>query len=427
MNKVSWSITIVALLFIPALAFSGGAQGQGGAEAQVTFRMMSHRHPALEYYAEELASALPNVDVESTLQPYDRTAQQTRVYLSSGEASPYEIFWVTDSLLAEYAENGWIQPIDEYIEKYDDEYDFIGDIPEGAWEGASYGGKRYGIPILNNIMLFFYREDIFDKYGIEPPTTFEEFVEYARMINENEPNMKGTTLTFKRVDALTNAFHAYLSGYGGSWFDDSGQPAFNGEAGVKALTLMAELMNYAPPGVLSFANDQSTVAFQQGQVAMGIQWYTRCASMDNTETSTVVGKMQFAVPPSARGISVPATRVSVDCYVIPAQLAEGVDPELVFRTIAGGTDKESMLGAAQYALVPRSSVREDPDIAAQYRYWPIASRTIDQGARSLPMHGDFSAIAEEVTLRISQALAGELGLEEALDMAAERAREIISE
>lgn len=426
MRKYLSIVLLIALLVVPTELFASGTKEAGG-ESQATFRMMSHRHPALEYYAEELDSALPNVSVESTLQPYDTTAQQTRVYLSSGEASPFEIYWTTDSLLAEYAENGWIRPIDEYIEKYNDEYNFLDDIPASAWEGVTYEGKRYGIPILNNIMLFFYREDIFEKYDLDPPETFDQFLGYARMIDENEPDMKGTTLTFKRVDALTNAFHSYLSGFGGSWFDEDGQPAFNSREGIQAVNLMQELMNYAPSGVLSFANDQSTVAFQQGQVAMGIQWYTRAASMDNEEVSTVVGKMQFAVPPSSQGASVPATRVSVDSYVIPSQLAEGVDPELVFRTIAEATDEESMLGVTEHALVPRTSVRGDPEVSARYRYWPVASDTIEAGAKSLPMNGAFSSIAEEVTLRISQALAGELGVEEALNMAAERAREILAE
>ncbi|MCZ2837035.1 extracellular solute-binding protein [Modestobacter sp. VKM Ac-2985] len=46
---------------------------------------------------------------------------------------------------------------------------------EGAWRDVSSGDAVYGIPIDGGPMAMMYRQDIFDQYGITPPTTWDEY------------------------------------------------------------------------------------------------------------------------------------------------------------------------------------------------------------------------------------------------------------
>lgn len=144
-------------------AFSAGRQesrGPGAAEA-ATINLISHRFPALEFYAEELGkSGLPGVRVESQLVPYDKAADLTRIALSAGGVPPYQIVYADLALLAEYASKGWLEPLDDYIAKYNDVYHFD-DIPKASWDAVSYNGKIDAIPIVQNVMHFFWRKDLF--------------------------------------------------------------------------------------------------------------------------------------------------------------------------------------------------------------------------------------------------------------------------
>jgi multiple sugar transport system substrate-binding protein len=44
----------------------------------------------------------------------------------------------------------------------------------GAWKDVSVGDAVYGAPIDGGPMGMIYRTDVFDKYGITPPTTWDE-------------------------------------------------------------------------------------------------------------------------------------------------------------------------------------------------------------------------------------------------------------
>jgi len=53
---------------------------------------------------------------------------------------------------------------------------------EGAWKDVSVGTAVYAAPIDGGPMAMIYRKDIFDKYGITPPTTWAEYQEDAKKV-----------------------------------------------------------------------------------------------------------------------------------------------------------------------------------------------------------------------------------------------------
>lgn len=50
-----------------------------------------------------------------------------------------------------------------------------GNFSEGAWKDVSQAGGVYGIPVDGGPMAMIYRKDIFEKYGVTPPKTWEEY------------------------------------------------------------------------------------------------------------------------------------------------------------------------------------------------------------------------------------------------------------
>ncbi|MEM3658516.1 MAG: sugar ABC transporter substrate-binding protein [Candidatus Hadarchaeum sp.] len=384
----------------------------GLSQTTVELTLLSHRHPTYEIYAQQLDQAVPGIRVNAMLMPVDKCMELARLAMAVGAPVPYDIVWVNDILLDEYASNGWLIPLDDYVKKYWDVYNF-GDIPEAVWEGVKYQGHIYAIPTLTNVMMLFYRKDILEKYHLIIPKTLEEYIEVAKVIYENE-KIYGVTLSFKPVDTLGNEFHSYLSALGGRWFDEQGFPAFNGPEGVKAVEIMKTLMKYAPPGVLTYANDESAAALQMGLAAMALQWFTRAATMYDPAVSKVVGLIAFAVPPSGSLGGVPAARLATDGYAIPKGIAH--DPEVVFQVIAAGTFDQSKTSV--YSLPPRRSFITS-EIIERSPWYEAAFATIQAGARVQAQEmGQFMQVNEIVTRYVARALAGELDAKAALDRAA---------
>ena len=55
---------------------------------------------------------------------------------------------------------------------------------EGAWKDVSVGDGVYGAPVDGGPMAMIYRKDIFDQYGITPPTTWAEYEQAAQTVKD---------------------------------------------------------------------------------------------------------------------------------------------------------------------------------------------------------------------------------------------------
>jgi multiple sugar transport system substrate-binding protein len=55
---------------------------------------------------------------------------------------------------------------------------------DGAWKDVSQGSAVYAIPVDGGPMAMIYRKDIFDKYGITPPTTWAEYETAAQKVKD---------------------------------------------------------------------------------------------------------------------------------------------------------------------------------------------------------------------------------------------------
>jgi multiple sugar transport system substrate-binding protein len=212
---------------------------------------------------------------------------------------------------------------------------------------------------------------------------------------------------------------------GGEWLDDDFRPVFNGPEGVMATEYIKNLMAYAPPGVMNYANDESMVAMQQDKVAMMHQWSTRAAAMGNAEQSNVVGLVNWKKGVTLKPGGRPACRYTAVGYGITAYTKH--DPEMIFQIIAKATSKESQRGGAGYAMPVRVSVTEIPELAKEHPEWAAAVDAIQSNAKELPLIAEFTAMREVTTKRVAQALVGEMSIQEALDTAAEEVTEILTD
>lgn len=58
------------------------------------------------------------------------------------------------------------------------------DYTAGAWADVSSGDAVHAIPVDGGPMGMLYRQDVFDRYGVAVPTTWDEFAEAARQLKD---------------------------------------------------------------------------------------------------------------------------------------------------------------------------------------------------------------------------------------------------
>ena len=339
--------------------------------------MIGWRYPITEYYADDLESqsSIDKLTVNTQLLDSGSAKEQMLLSLSGQNTSPYEIMHSDDSFLNVLASEGWLYPLDDLIAQYSDEYD-LSDIADSMYMMGMFEGKTYGIPIIANSMNYFYNMELFDKYGLDVPETYDDVIMTAKVLKQDESIALPFTINVHAGWAWRIEFHNFLIGYGGKWLNDDSTPAFNGPEGVMAVEKMLEVIEAAMGEEgLTWSIDDSEIGLETGTLASAVTWTSRAANMDDPTKSKYVGKIGFAPAPSVVKNGPHAGPAAVDFLVIPANTE--VDPEIIFKVIMEVADLESQLKASEYGLTTRNSVAS---MGAGGRYVSAALATIANGS-----------------------------------------------
>lgn len=387
----------------------------------VTLNMLSHTYAALTYFADQMVANAPDgVTVVPEMTDYTSWQEKMRLNLSS-KSNAYDITYITPSDLGEFASNGWLVPMDDYIQKYWDQYNF-GDIPQYLWDAYTYDGHIYGIPSHQWAMDLFYRADLLEQAGIAVPENLDQLVEAAEALNKD--GRSGICLTLQATDMLMVTYQSFLTACGGWFWDDNYEPQFSSEASLRAIDYMLKLYQYTPDDCSSYGNNEATVAMCQDLCAMTMMQTTRSAAMNDPAQSQVSGKISFAAAPMDTTGGKSAAIWNTAGYSICASSTN--DPETSFLTIANALTEEAEAGCVSITMPIRESALTD-ELFAQHPDYAAAWKAIQNGATIRPAIPEFAEIMDVSMTALSTVITGQADLESTMQAVDAEVRDILDE
>jgi trehalose/maltose transport system substrate-binding protein len=157
--------------------------------------------------------------------------------------------------------------------------------------------RLVAMPWFTDAGLLYYRADLLQKHGKQPPTTWQELTETAREIQQSEraegnDRMLGFVFQAKAYEGLTcNALEWIDSFGGGQIVAEDGSITINNEQAAAALELAASWIgDIAPEGVLNYAEEESRGVFQSGNAVFMRNWPYAWA-LGNAPDSPIAGKI----------------------------------------------------------------------------------------------------------------------------------------
>lgn len=113
--------------------------------------------------------------------------------IAAGEAP--DLIWEYDrNYISQLANQGAIQPIGDYIDKYSTTYKaYLEKHPE-LLPYLNFNGKIYAVSFARETLAnhgMWIRQDWLDKLGLKAPTNVEEFIDVARKFKEGDPDGNG--------------------------------------------------------------------------------------------------------------------------------------------------------------------------------------------------------------------------------------------
>ncbi|MBF8194043.1 ABC transporter substrate-binding protein, partial [Nonomuraea sp. K274] len=179
------------------------------------------------------------------------------------QSSRYDVLGLDVVWTAEFAENGWIIPLERGLFPLDR---FLPPVVETA----IYKDKLWAVPYTSNAGLLYYRTDLVK----EPPRTWAELRHQAREIRKKH-NIGGYAGQFLAYEGLTVNFSEAVQSAGGQILSPDGtEVTLDPATGETALDFLLQGLRerWIPEESLSFKEEESRLAFQEGRLAFARNW-----------------------------------------------------------------------------------------------------------------------------------------------------------
>jgi hypothetical protein len=124
-------------------------------------------------------------------------------------------------------------------------------------------------------MFLYYRKDLLEKHGVQPPQTWDELAAAAKKVTaaEKDANLQGLSFQGKAIEGAVCTFLLPYWSMGKQLVSD-GKLSFDKDAAVKSLKLWKDFVDQgvAKKNIAEVATDDTRKEFQAGNVLFAVNW-----------------------------------------------------------------------------------------------------------------------------------------------------------
>ncbi len=387
------------------LTISGSVLGTEGAVLQRQVARFREAHPGLR------------IEIRPTPDAADQRHQLYVQWLNAWSPDP-DILQLDVVWTAEFAAAGWILPLDDLGMSAAESAAFF----PAALQADRWRGRPYAMPWFIDTGMLYWRTDLV----ASAPATFDALVADAQHAMATGRVPDGFVWQGARYEGLITVFLEHLTGFGGEILDGQGRVVVDSPAGVRALTFMRDAIyrdGIVPESVLTWQEEQTRFAFQNGRAAFMRNWPYAAALLTDPADSAVAGRFAVAPMPSAGGRQAAALG--------GAQLAINArtrQRDAAWALVRFLTAPAQMLERAQVAgqFPARRSVYADPRLADALPIPPAAALNIIEHAVARPASPVYSQLSTILQIQLHRALTRQEEPARALALAADGMRRLLA-
>ncbi len=277
------------------------------------------KHP----YSASLLPLLPEfkrltgISVNYLILPEDQYNTRLPADLSSGQGQ-FSVFMTGPMRNWGYVSGDWILPLDDFLANpklTDASWYNLADfypalIAANRWNGAIGSGvgagPLYSIPVMEESYILAYRKDIFDRYQIKVPTSYEDMAEAARLVKKNAGIAgivaRGTATLATMGTGFISGLKSYTNDHW-SELNDKLRANLGDPRSVKYTEMWIDMIRESgPPNWADMQWYDAMDAFAAGQAGMIADCDFFAALYEDPTRSRISGKVGYALlPPGSDG------------------------------------------------------------------------------------------------------------------------------
>jgi multiple sugar transport system substrate-binding protein len=323
----------------------------------------------------------------------------------------YDVLGLDVVWTAEFAEAGWIVPLDRALFPLDRLLPGVGDT-------AIYRGKLWAAPYTSNAGLLYYRSDILKKERLKPPATWGELRDQATRLSRKH-HLDGYAGQFLPYEGLTVNFAEAVQSAGGSILSsDARRMTLDTGPARTALDFLVTGLKegWIPQRSLSYKEEEVRLAFQDGKLLFARNWPP---AYGPAMRSKVAGKFAVTRLPGLNGPG--SSTLGGQNLAISAYSKRQKSALDFIRYFTGRDNQRLVLTEGSFPPV-LAELYDDPALIKRFPYLPVLKAAI-VSARPRPVTPNYN----QVSLVISSAVSGALALSTPVDQTVADLRQQLSE
>lgn len=395
-----------------------------GAQEKVTVRWLFETDfgGGWKVLIENFEKAHPGIKVEMQEGPSATNIREDMYSTSfmAGETT-YDMAYADLIWVPKFAAAGWIIPLGDRITPYEIAQFLPGDIA-----GGMYQGKLYRVPSQSDAGMLYYRKDILDEAGFEPPLTWDELIEQAQKL-QNPPDLWGFVWQGNQYEGLICDYLELLWSAGGELLDVEGRVVLDqGGAAVEALQFLYDVIHtykISPPGVTTYQEEESRHVFHNGQAVFHRNW-PYVWTLAQKEDSPIRGKVGITPMVHKKGFQSAATQGGWGWVI--SKFSKNQEAAWEWIKFATSYDSQKTLHFYNGYIPTRHALFADPDILRESPHYPDLWR-VQINARTRPQHPQYAQISDILQRNIHAGITGSIAPGEAIKRAAQEIRELLGQ
>ncbi len=196
----------------------------------------------------------------------------------------YDAFVFAPQWMVDFIVPGYLENLTPYVEN----------DPDIAWDdiasffrefSATYQGNIYTIPLDGDFHMVYYRIDVLEELGMDPPRTWDEYLVVAEAAHGMDMNGDGdgdygsciskarSAQSYWWITSIAAPFIQSKGTSQGAFFDvETMEPLVNNEGFIRALEIYKATNKFGPPNEQALDVGDTRTLFISGRCALSLDW-----------------------------------------------------------------------------------------------------------------------------------------------------------
>ncbi|MGW0804960.1 ABC transporter substrate-binding protein [Nonomuraea sp. NPDC002799] len=365
----------------------GGETGTGGT-GPITFATGRDTTAYLQPLLDRWNQAHPAEKV--TLLELPEAADEQRAQIAANlqaQSSRYDVLGLDVVWTAEFAENGWIIPLERGLFPLDR---FLPPVVETA----VYKDKLWAVPYTSNAGLLYYRTDLVKR----PPRTWADLRDQSRQIVKKY-DIEGYAGQFLAYEGLTVNFSEAVQSAGGQIVSNNGtEVSLDPVKAEIALDFLLQGLReeWIPKEALSFKEEETRLAFQEGRLAFARNW-PHAYGPARAELGRKVGVTRLPGLNGPGSSTLGGANLAISAYSKHQHTAQ----EFI-RYFTSLENERRVLTEGSFPPV-WTELYDDPALIKRFPYLPVLKESI-LAAKARPVSANYNQVSLVIASSVAKAL-----------------------